>query len=164
MTRERVVTSTLPPDTTHTVFFPVSTFPNMHAATGVAPAPSATVFWFSMRESMAAHISSSLTVTISSTYCWHSSKVSLPGVRTRMPSAMVSRSGTVMIFPMRTDSYMEPTAAACTPTTWQEGFRLFTAKAMPEMSPPPPIGQTICSTSCSCSNISRPMVPWPAMT
>ena len=45
MMRERVVTSTLPPETTQTVFFPTrSTFPNMTAATLTAPAPSATVF------------------------------------------------------------------------------------------------------------------------
>ena len=36
-------------------------------ATGVAPAPSATSFWFSIRARMAAAISSSLTVTMSST-------------------------------------------------------------------------------------------------
>ena len=32
------------------------------------------------------------------------------------------------------------------------------------MRPPPPMGTTICSTSGSCSRISRPMVPWPAIT
>ena len=41
-------------------------------ATGTAPAPSATNFWFSIRERMAAAVSSSVTVTISSTYCSHS--------------------------------------------------------------------------------------------
>ena len=38
------------------------------------------------------------------------------------------------------------------------------ATAIPEMSPPPPIGMTIVSRSGNCSSISSPMVPCPAMT
>ena len=69
MTRDRMFTSMLPPEIRQTVFLPASgSLPNSAAATGVAPAPSATSFWFSISARMAAAISSSLTVTTSSTY------------------------------------------------------------------------------------------------
>lgn len=48
---------------------------------------------------MAAAISSSLTVTISSTYFWHISKVRSPGVSTWIPSASVAASFTVVTLP-----------------------------------------------------------------
>ena len=68
MTRERMFTSMLPPEIRQAVFLSASgSLPKSAAATGVAPAPSATSFWFSIRARMAAAISSSLTVTISST-------------------------------------------------------------------------------------------------
>ena len=38
------------------------------------------------------------------------------------------------------------------------------AAATPEIRPPPPMGTITASTSGSWSRISRPMVPWPAMT
>ena len=91
MMRERVVTSTLPPETRQTVFRPsVFTLPNMQAATGVAPAPSATVFCSSISARMAEAISSSVTVTTSSTYSLQRAKVRSPGRFTAMPSAMVA--------------------------------------------------------------------------
>ena len=40
----------------------------------------------------------------------------------------------------------------------------FTARAMPEMTPPPPIGTTTVSTSGTWSMISSPRVPCPAIT
>ena len=74
MTRLRMFTSMLPPDSTHTAFLPwMGSLSKRAAATGTAPAPSATSFWFSIRDRMAAAISSSLTVTTSSTYFLHSS-------------------------------------------------------------------------------------------
>lgn len=39
------------------------------------------------------------------------------------------------------------------------GDRVFTAVAIPAMSPPPPTGTTIASASTHCSTISRPIVP-----
>ena len=96
MTRERMLTSMLPPEIRQTVFLPATgSLPNSAAATGVAPAPSATSFWFSISARMAAAISSSLTVTISSTYCLMISNVSSPGVLTAMPSAKVSTASSV---------------------------------------------------------------------
>ena len=59
---------------------------------------------------------------------------------------------------------MDAAPAACTPITRQEGLSVLTAIATPLMSPPPPMGTTTCSTSGSCSRISRPMVPCPAIT
>ena len=38
----------------------------------------------------------------------------------------------------------------------QEGLSCLMAKATPEIRPPPPMGTTACSTSGSCSRISRP--------
>ena len=113
---------------------------------------------------LAAAISSSLTVTTSSTYCWHRAKVRSPGFFTAMPSAMVDTLRSSVGPPAWRDRYMDAAPAAWTPTIRQSGFSCFTAKAMPPMRPPPPMGTTICSTSGSCSRISRPMVPWPAIT
>ena len=60
--------SILPPLTTQMVFLPFTgTLLYITAATLAAPAPSATIFSLSMSFRMAAQISSSLTVTISST-------------------------------------------------------------------------------------------------
>ena len=128
MTRERVVTSTLPPETTHTVLpAVVSTFLNMHAATGVAPAPSATVFCTSIKARMAEAISSSRTVTISSTYSRHSWKVRSPGRLTAMPSAMVATLPSSTGRPCRMDCSMEAAPSAWTPMTRQEGLRCLMA-------------------------------------
>ena len=55
-------------------------------------------------------------------------------------------------------------AAVCTPITWMRGLVSLSAQAMPEMSPPPPMGTTTTSRYGHCSSSSRPMVPWPAMT
>ena len=69
MTRLRMFTSMLPPETRQTTFLPsMGSLWKSAAATGTAPAPSATSFWFSIRERMAAAVSSSVTVTMSSTY------------------------------------------------------------------------------------------------
>ena len=64
MTRERMFTSMLPPETMQTTFLPsMGSLWNIAAATLTAPAPSAISFCFSIRARMAAAISSSLTVT-----------------------------------------------------------------------------------------------------
>lgn len=43
------------------------------------------------------------------------------------------------------------------------GCKVLTASATPAMSPPPPVGTTTASMSCTCSTISSPSVPCPAM-
>ena len=40
---------------------------------------------------------------------------------------------------------------------------VFTAIDIPEMTPPPPIGTTIVSTSGNSAKISKPIVPCPAI-
>ena len=64
-----------------------------------------------------------------------------------MPSAMVGPSLTVVIMPLRNDTNMEGTVAAWTPMTLTFGRMDFTAVAIPLISPPPPMGTMICSTS-----------------
>ncbi len=44
------------------------------------------------------------------------------------------------------------------------GLTAFAHRPMPAMSPPPPIGTTIVSTSGQSSRISTPTVAWPAIT
>ena len=86
----------LPPLTMQTVFLPFTgTLLYITAATLAAPAPSATIFSLSMSLRIAAQISSSVTVTISSTYLEQVSKVMVPGDFTAMPSAMVDTLGRV---------------------------------------------------------------------
>ena len=126
--RSSMVTSTLPPDSRAQTFLPsMFTLWYMAAAMPTAPAPSATSFCFSSTVRMALAISPSVTVTTSSTYFRHISKVRSPGVLTLMPSATVSTLERVMISPFFRDSAMLGAPAACTPTTRQSGFRFFTA-------------------------------------
>jgi hypothetical protein len=44
------------------------------------------------------------------------------------------------------------------------GFTALIASAIPEASPPPPIGMTTVSRSGTCSSSSSPIVPCPAIT
>ena len=101
---------------------------------------------------------------MSSTYFLTIWKVISPGFLTAMPSAKVLAVSDAYQSPLRNDSAMADAPAACTPKTWQEGLRLLTAQATPEMRPPPPTGTTTASTPSSWSMISRPMVPWPQIT
>lgn len=79
ITRLKIVTSMFPPETTQIVFFPATgALLNIAAATETAPAPSAISFCCSINASMAAQISSSVTVTIPSTYLLHNSNVCSP--------------------------------------------------------------------------------------
>ncbi len=43
------------------------------------------------------------------------------------------------------------------------GLTAFATVAMPEISPPPPIGTTSVSIAGTSSSISSATVPWPAM-
>ena len=81
-----------------------------------------------------------------------------------MPSAIVEPPFTVKILPSLTDSYILGEIFVWTPITFTSGLILFAASATPEISPPPPIGTTIISTSGIFSKISSPIVPCPAIT
>ena len=104
MTLERIVTSILPPETRHTTFLPFTgTLPNITAATDTAPAPSEISFWCSISERIAEEISSSVTVTISSTYFLQYPNVLTPGSLTLIPSAIVATDSRHSIFPLSID-------------------------------------------------------------
>ena len=100
ITFESIVTSIFPPDTRHITFFPLTgTLLNIAAATDTAPAPSEISLCCSIRASIAEEISSSLTVTISSTYFLQNSNVCSPGSLTLIPSAIVATSSRHSILP-----------------------------------------------------------------
>ena len=149
-----------PPETTAHVFFPLqSTFPASIAAKGVAPAPSATTLLFSIRNSIAVAISSSVTVTTSSTYCFTSSRVLHPTFFTAIPSAIVGVAHTSQHSPFANASVIDAAFADSTPIILTEGFIDFIAVAIPASIPPPPIGTNTVSISIASSNISSPIVP-----
>ena len=154
----------LPPEITAATLPLTSNLRFIMAATGAAPAPSATILPRSIRNRIACAISSSSTVTISSRYLLHSAKVNSPGFFTAMPSAIVLAVSSETTCPASIEAFMPAAPAACTPITRTFGWSIFTAEATPEASPPPPIGTTMVSTSGRSSMISSPMVPCPAMT
>lgn len=155
----------MPPDIRQATFFPfIGTLSKSAAATETAPAPSATNFCFSIRASIAVEISSSVTVTISSTYFSHRLNVVCPGVFTAIPSAMVLTERRVQISCSALELIIDGAPAACTPYIFILGFKDLMAKETPLISPPPPMGIITASTSGSSSNISNPIVPCPAMT
>ena len=137
----------LPPVSTQQTDLPAmpETLPLRHAATAVAPEPSTTVFSDSSRTRMPSAISSSLTVTISSTYFCTIGKVCAPGRATAIPSAIVVPL-TVTILPASTLAFMLAMPSACTPTMCTLGLTAFSATAIPAMIPPPPIGTTNTSS------------------
>ena len=135
------------------------------AAVETAPAPSETIFWCSNKNNIPWAISSSVTVIISSTNSFIISNVASPGVFTAIPSAIVAAWNAVVTSPFFTDSCIEGMLAVWTPITFTFGFKAFAATATPAIIPPPPIGQSIVSTSLfNCSNISKDIVPCPAIT
>ena len=81
---------------------------------------------------------------------------------------MVGTTGTWRGSPAASDAMYGAAFAACTPTmrSGRPSFAAccFAALAMPAARPPPPMGTTIVVASGACSRISRPSVPWPAMT
>ncbi|GGR33263.1 hypothetical protein GCM10015536_43440 [Streptomyces griseomycini] len=81
-----------------------------------------------------------------------------------MPSAIVAGLRTDTGCPAASEGGYAAAPAACTPTIRTSGRSAFTATATPAASPPPPTPTTIVRTSGHCSRISRPTVPWPAMT
>ena len=116
ITLDKIVTSILPPETRQTTFLPfTSTLLNIAAATETAPAPSATSFCCSISARIAVATSSSETVTISSTYCWHNSYVCSPGVLTAIPSAIVFTAGRFSISPSLIEFTIDGAPSAWTP-------------------------------------------------
>ena len=116
MTRERMFTSTLPPERMQTVCLPaMGSLPNMAAATLTAPAPSVTSFSFSISAKIAVAISSSLTVTTSSTYLRIMARVVSPGRLTAMPSAKVATRSSVTQTPSWQLRATAAARSACTP-------------------------------------------------
>ena len=80
------------------------------------------------------------------------------------PSALVFiEESLVMHFSSR-DIFIAIAPIGETPMTFISGRTDFTAIAMPLISPPPPIGTSISSTSSSSLSISSPIVPCPHMT
>ena len=155
----------LPPETRQIAFFPLmGTLLNIAAATATAPAPSAISLCCSINARIAVDISSSLTVTISSTYLRQYSKVCSPGSFTAMPSAMVRTNPIRSILLCSIEFSILGAPLACTPYIFTFGFKCLIAKATPEISPPPPIGTITASSSGSCSSNSSPIVPCPAIT
>ena len=156
--------SIFPPETTAHVFLPLqSTFPDKIAATGVAPAPSATTLLLSIKNKIASAISASETVTTSSTYFFTNSKVLHPTFLTAIPSAIVGVAQTSQHSPFAKAAVIEAAFSASTPITFTFGFIPFIAVAIPARIPPPPIGTNTVSISAISSNISIPIVPCPAI-
>ena len=91
---------------------------------------------------MAEAISSSPTVTMSSTYSWMMGNVRSPTRFTAIPSASVSALSMETTAPASLEARADAAAAASTPMTRTDGFNVFTATAIPEMIPPPPMGTT----------------------
>ena len=126
--------------------------PHSSAATPTAPAPSTTSFVRSSRSTIASLICSSVTETTSSSSRSRMPDVSSPGCFTAMPSAIVNPGPPGSV------------PAACTPTMRMPGRTARSASAIPDASPPPPIGITTVSAFSTWSASSRPIVPWPATT
>ena len=83
---------------------------------------------------------------------------------TAVPSAMVLASGRVTSLFFFSASVAEAAPEGSTPTIFISGLICLAAQAIPEMSPPPPIGTTITSVCGNCSRISRAIVPCPSST
>jgi hypothetical protein len=134
-----------PPSTRHTLRPRKRSGCRRSAASGAAPAPSATVFSISSSITIDCSTSPSSTSTISATLRATISRVILPGSFTAIPSAMVdaANSGSVP----RIAWYIDGKRCTSTPTTSTEGLSALAAVLMPEMSRRPPIATTIMSRS-----------------
>eukprot|EP01137_Pigoraptor_chileana_P027929 Opistho-2@11203 len=165
ITRPSTVVSMLPPQRGTITRFPRSSgrSPAMHAARPVAPPPSTTAFSSSTRCSTASAMYFSLTVTIWSTRVLQISNALDPTQGTARPSASVDCASMVTGFPAFIAAVRLAHRSGSTPMTLTSGRSVLTARAMPARRPPPPTGTTIASKSSSCSMISSPIVPCPAM-
>ena len=81
----------------------------------------------------------------------------------RQPSASVGFRGMRTGRPALSAAVRFPVETLSTAMIFTRRRSAFTATQRPASRPPPPTGQTITSTSGTCSRISRPSVPWPAM-
>mmetsp|Transcript_23 Transcript_23/g.75 ORF Transcript_23/g.75 Transcript_23/m.75 type:complete len:261 (-) Transcript_23:516-1298(-) len=169
ITRPSTLTSMLPPQSGTTTRFPLrsglsSGPPGRRAARPVAPPPSTTIFCPSTSRSTASATSFSSTRTTSSTHRRATAKACGPTCGTARPSASVGSTSAVTGCPARSAAVYEAQRRGSTPTTCTAGLSVLAARAMPAMRPPPPIGTTSTSQSVTCSSISMPSVPVPAMT
>ena len=165
-TLPRVEVSMLPPHRHTATFFPLSssTFPASTAARPAAPAPSCTSFSCSTSRRSATEMSFSETVTSLSTRGRSTSNERGPTVGTARPSARVGPGMvTFVALPSRIAAAMLGHRSGSTPMICTFGLMVFTASAMPAMSPPPPTGTTMASISLASSRISSPTEPAPAM-
>ena len=81
----------------------------------------------------------------------------------RVPASVLI-SCSVTIFPFLRLSYSVGAPVGSTPIMRMVGLMHFTAAAIPAISQPPPIATIIVSTLLTCSMISNPIVPCPAIT
>ena len=81
-----------------------------------------------------------------------------------MPSTKLGVRVTVVGLPASSEGASGAAVATSAAYTRTPGAIARTAEAIPQESPPPPNGTTIASASGRSSRISRPIVPFPAMT
>ena len=77
---------------------------------------------------------------------------------------MMVRQSMVSSRPASMLRFMAGPSEDSTPITRARGLCDLTAIETPEIRPPPPIGTTTTSTSGQSWTISRPRVPWPAIS
>ena len=154
-----------PPQSNRTTRLPASSsnFPDRHAASGVAAAPSTTLFSSSTRRRIARAICSSLTVTVRSTSGLAIWNAFVPTCGMASPSASVGSIAILIGLSASSAAEKLATFSASTATTFACGRKVFTVNETPASKPAPPTGTTTASRSGICSTISRPIVPWPAM-
>mmetsp|Transcript_48794 Transcript_48794/g.95710 ORF Transcript_48794/g.95710 Transcript_48794/m.95710 type:complete len:253 (-) Transcript_48794:259-1017(-) len=156
----------LAPEVTHTNAWPSAAFVAIHLlqpATAKAPAGSNTERVSSKTSLIAAHISSLLTSTISSTQCCAIRKHSSPTCLTAAPSANSPTSSSVTRFPSRRLCVIAAASTVSTPMSLVSGHTFFKKAPTPAISPPPPTQQKTTSGWLVCRAISSPTVPCPAM-
>ena len=137
------------------------------AATAAAPPGSATSRACRASSRTAASISASVTVTMPATSARICANGSAPICSTRSASATVrwtSAAGQATRSPRRRESRASAASSGSTPTTAASGQQARTAAAIPEIRPPPLTGTRTRPTCGQSAAISRPTVPWPAMT
>ncbi len=161
ITRLSTLGSMLPPQINRTTRLPASSFnfPDMHTASGVAAAPSTTLFSNSTRRRIARAICSSVTVTARLTSGFAIRNAFEPTSGMASPSANV---GCIAIFVgLPASSAAEKLAAfsASTATMFTFGRKVLIAKETPASRPAPPTGIITASRSGVCSTISSPIVP-----
>jgi hypothetical protein len=114
---------------------------------------------------IAAQIWSVSTSTMPSSSSRHSAKVSAPTCFTATPSANKPTWSSLTRRPAFSDRAIASASTGSTPITLTDGRSRLMYDAIPEISPPPPTGTKTASGGCDdCLTISRPIVPWPAMT